>query len=112
MGELGDVGDATKGPRFETPAEIRMIERLGGDVVGMTGYPEVALASELTMCYMSLFVVANPAAGIASYRLTSDEVINLMKQKEEEGFGRGGGEVKGGDIGVYKGKGKAHLCNP
>jgi len=61
-----------------------MIERLGGDVVGMTGYPEVALARELTMCYMSLCVVANPAAGIAGYRLTSDEVINLMKQKEEE----------------------------
>lgn len=74
----------TEGPRFETPAEIRMIEKLGGDVVGMTGYPEVALARELTMCYMSLCVVANPAAGIAGYRLTSDEVINLMKQKEEE----------------------------
>ncbi|MFN4012936.1 MAG: S-methyl-5'-thioadenosine phosphorylase [Aquificaceae bacterium] len=74
----------TEGPRFETPAEIRMIERLGGDVVGMTGYPEVVLARELTMCYMSLCVVANPAAGIAGYRLTSEEVINLMKQKEEE----------------------------
>ncbi|MFN3471297.1 MAG: S-methyl-5'-thioadenosine phosphorylase [Aquificaceae bacterium] len=74
----------TEGPRFETPAEIRMIERLGGDVVGMTGYPEVVLARELAMCYMSLCVVANPAAGIAGYRLTSEEVINLMKQKEEE----------------------------
>lgn len=74
----------TEGPRFETPAEIRAIERLGGDVVGMTGYPEVVLARELTMCYASLCVVANPAAGIASYRLTSEEVISLMKQKEEE----------------------------
>ncbi len=74
----------TEGPRFETPAEIRAIERLGGDVVGMTGYPEVVLARELTMCYASLCVVANPAAGIAGYRLTSEEVINLMKQKEEE----------------------------
>lgn len=74
----------TEGPRFETPAEIRMIERLGGDVVGMTGYPEVVLARELTMCYMSLCIVANPAAGIAGYRLTSDEVINLMKEKEKE----------------------------
>jgi len=40
--------------------------------------------SQSTMCYMSLCAVANPAAGIAGYRLTSDEVINLMKQKEEE----------------------------
>ncbi|MCS6998348.1 MAG: S-methyl-5'-thioadenosine phosphorylase [Aquificaceae bacterium] len=74
----------TEGPRFETPAEIKMIERLGGDVVGMTGYPEVVLARELTMCYVSLCLVANPAAGIAGYRLTSEEVINLMKQKEQD----------------------------
>ena len=74
----------TEGPRFETPAEIKMLEKLGADIVGMTGYPEVVLARELTMCYASLCVVANPAAGIAGYRLTSDEVINLMKQKEKE----------------------------
>jgi len=74
----------TEGPRFETPAEIKMLEKLGADVVGMTGYPEVVLARELTMCYASLCVVANPAAGIAGYRLTSEEVINLMKEKEEE----------------------------
>ena len=74
----------TEGPRFETPAEIRAIKMLGGDVVGMTGYPEVALARELAMCYASVCVVANPAAGIASYRLTSDEVISMMKDKEEE----------------------------
>ncbi len=74
----------TEGPRFETPAEIRAIERLGGDVVGMTGYPEVVLARELTMCYASICIVANPAAGIAGYRLTSDEVIGLMKEKEQE----------------------------
>ena len=74
----------TEGPRFETPSEIRMLEKLGADVVGMTGYPEVVLARELTMCYASLCVVANPAAGIAGYRLTSDEVIEMMKRKEEE----------------------------
>ncbi|WP_448583994.1 S-methyl-5'-thioadenosine phosphorylase [Thermocrinis sp.] len=74
----------TEGPRFESPAEIRAIKILGGDVVGMTGYPEVALARELAMCYASLCVVANPAAGIAGYRLTSDEVISMMKSKEEE----------------------------
>ncbi len=74
----------TEGPRFETPAEIRAIERLGGDVVGMTGYPEVVLARELTMCYASICIVANPAAGIAGGRLTSDEVISLMKEKEQE----------------------------
>jgi len=74
----------TEGPRFETPSEIKMLEKLGADVVGMTGYPEVVLARELTMCYASLCIVANPAAGIADRKLTGDEVINLMKEKEEE----------------------------
>jgi len=80
----GAVYACTEGPRFETPAEIRFLERAGGDVVGMTGYPEVALARELELCYAGLCVVANPAAGIAGYRLTSDEVIEMMKKKEEE----------------------------
>ncbi len=74
----------TEGPRFETPAEIKMLESLGADVVGMTGYPEVVLARELTMCYASLCVVANPAAGISQNKLTSDEVLELMAQKEEQ----------------------------
>ena len=74
----------TDGPRFESTAEIKALSILGADVVGMTGYPEVVLARELTMCYMSLCVVANPAAGISSTRLTSDEVMELMAQKEEE----------------------------
>ena len=74
----------TEGPRFETPAEIRALERLGADVVGMTGHPEGVLARELTMCYASLCVVANPAAGIAGYRLTSKEVIQLMEQREKD----------------------------
>ncbi len=74
----------TEGPRFESTAEIRMLERLGADVVGMTGYPEVVLARELTMCYASICVVANPAAGISTQRLTSDEVLELMGRKERE----------------------------
>ena len=45
---------ATEGPRFETPAEIRMLATLGCDVVGMTGMPEVVLARELEMCYASV----------------------------------------------------------
>ncbi len=75
---------ATEGPRLETPAEIKAFALLGGDVVGMTMVPEVVLAKELQMHYAGLCVVTNPAAGIASYRLTSEEVIQMMKQKEEQ----------------------------
>lgn len=80
----GGVYACTEGPRFETTAEIRMLSLLGADVVGMTGYPEIVLARELTMCYTSLCVVTNPAAGISDHRLTSDEVLELMSRKEEQ----------------------------
>jgi 5'-methylthioadenosine phosphorylase len=80
----GGVYACTEGPRFESTAEIRMLGVLGADVVGMTGYPEVVLARELTMCYATLCVVANPAAGISENGLTSEEVIELMKSREED----------------------------
>lgn len=54
---------ATQGPRFETAAEINRLERDGADVVGMTGMPETALAREIGLCYASIAVVSNPAAG-------------------------------------------------
>ena len=75
---------ATEGPRLETAAEIRAFSLLGGDVVGMTAVPEAVLARELQIHYATLCVVTNPAAGIAGYRLTSEEVVQMMKQKEEE----------------------------
>lgn len=55
---------ATNGPRFETPAEIRMYDRLGGDVVGMTGVPEVVLARELNIHYAAVAYSINWAAGL------------------------------------------------
>lgn len=54
----------TNGPRFETPAEIRMYSKLGGDVVGMTGVPEVTLARELQMHYAAVAFSINWAVGI------------------------------------------------
>jgi len=70
----------TEGPRFETPAEIRMFQRLGADLVGMTSVPEVVLARELGMCYASIGMVTNEAAGIAKHPLTHAEVMESMKE--------------------------------
>ncbi len=53
----------TQGPRLETAAEIERIAREGGDVVGMTGMPEAALAREAGLDYAALGVVVNHAAG-------------------------------------------------
>lgn len=69
----------TEGPRFETPAEIRMFQRFGADLVGMTSVPEVVLARELGMCYATIGMVTNEAAGIASHPLTHSEVMESMK---------------------------------
>jgi 5'-methylthioadenosine phosphorylase len=60
----GGVYGATNGPRFETPAEIRMYERLGVDLVGMTGVPESFLARELGMHYAAVAYSINWAAGL------------------------------------------------
>lgn len=69
---------ATEGPRYETPAEIRIFKLLGCDVVGMTGCPEAALARELGLCYGSLCLVTNMAAGLQD-RLTTSEVLQVAK---------------------------------
>jgi len=70
----------TEGPRYETPAEIEMFRRLGGDLVGMTGVPEAVLARELEMCYATVCFVSNMAAGMQK-RLSAMEVIAVAKEK-------------------------------
>lgn len=69
---------ATEGPRYETPAEIRMLGKLGGDIVGMTGAPEAFLARELEICYSTLCFISNKAAGLQE-RLSHIEVLNVAK---------------------------------
>ncbi len=71
---------ATEGPRLETAAEIGFFSKFA-DVVGMTGVPEVVLAREKGICYASLCLVCNMAAGLQS-ELTADEISTLYKEKE------------------------------
>lgn len=68
----------TEGPRFETPAEIAMYKLLGADVVGMTNVPEVILARESALCYATIGLVTNYAAGISLTPLTNCEVNENM----------------------------------
>jgi|BEDMetMinimDraft_2_1075160.scaffolds.fasta_scaffold13737_1 5'-methylthioadenosine phosphorylase len=74
---------ATEGPRFESAAEIRAFRLLGGDVVGMTGVPEVVLARELGLCYATLALVTNYAAGLSGARLQHEEVLAVMARHAE-----------------------------
>lgn len=74
---------ATEGPRYETPAEIRMIRTLGGDIVGMTGAPEAFLARELEICYSTICFISNRAAG-QQERLSAIEVMEVGKKTMPE----------------------------
>lgn len=73
----------TEGPRYETPAEIRMLRKLGGDVVGMTSVPEVVLAREACLCYATIALVTNYAAGISPHPLSHREVLEAMERAQE-----------------------------
>lgn len=70
----------TEGPRFETPAEIRMFAHWGCDLVGMTNMPEVALAREAGLCYATIALVTNFAAGISDRPLSHEEVLLEMER--------------------------------
>lgn len=70
----------TEGPRYETPAEIEMLRRLGCDIVGMTGAPEAVLARELEMCYATMCFVSNKASGLQQ-RLTAKEVSKVAEER-------------------------------
>lgn len=69
----------TDGPRYETPAEIRMMRNAGCDVVGMTSAPEAFLARELEICYGAVCFVTNMAAGLQK-TLTASEVTQLAEK--------------------------------
>jgi 5'-methylthioadenosine phosphorylase len=67
------------GPRLETRAEIKIFFSMGIDVVGMTAMPEASLAKEVELCLASVSVVTNYAAGITGKKLTTTEVVEMMK---------------------------------
>ncbi len=69
-----------EGPRFETAAEIKMFKSWGADVVGMTNVPEVVLAREAGLCYATVTLVTNYAAGISRTILSHEEVLEMMAE--------------------------------
>lgn len=69
-----------EGPRFETKAEIRFFKSIGGDMVGMTGVPEVVLAREMGICYAAMGIVTNWGNGMADQPISHKELLDIMKK--------------------------------
>ena len=68
------------GPCYETPAEVRMLDRLGLDAVGMSTVPEVITARAVGMRVAGVSCVTNLACGITNAPLDHEEVLAVSKE--------------------------------
>jgi len=71
------------GPAFETPAEIRMIRALGGDLVGMSTVPEVLAARHMGLRCLTISCVTNMAAGILPEPIDAEHVLAVGAQAQD-----------------------------
>ncbi len=65
------------GPQFETPAEIRFMRAVGGDLAGMSTVQEVIAARHMGVRVLGISVVTNPAAGVSSEKIDHEAVLEV-----------------------------------
>jgi purine-nucleoside phosphorylase len=68
---------AVSGPSYETAAEVRMMQTLGGDAVCMSTVPEVIAGVQMGMRILGLSCITNKATGLTSRRLSHEEVEKI-----------------------------------
>ncbi len=71
-----------EGPRFSTRAESKMFRQFA-DIIGMTLVPEVQLAREMEMCYVTIATITDYDVW-AEKPVSTEEVIKVMKENEEK----------------------------
>ena len=72
------------GPSYETPAEIRMLNTLGADVVGMSTVPEAIVARQAAMEVLAFALVTNAAAGVLGTPISHKEVLEAGKKADAD----------------------------
>ena len=87
-GELGmsfrrGVYAGVSGPCYETAAEIRYLERIGADAVGMSTVPEVIAARYLGLEVLGVSCITNMATGIATVKHAHEEVVRIANEASE-----------------------------
>ena len=70
------------GPTYETPAEVRMVQVLGGDAVGMSTVPEVIVANHSGIKVIGISCITNLAAGLQA-NLNHEEVVETTQRVKE-----------------------------
>lgn len=76
------VYTALTGPAFETPAEVRMLEKLGADSVGMSTIPEVIVAKHAGLEVFGINLISNKAAGLSNSPISHEEVNEIAAKAE------------------------------
>lgn len=71
-----------RGPHYETPAEVQMARRMGGDLVGMSTALEAIAARHAGLEILGMSLVTNPAAGISPNPLSHGEVLQAGRDAE------------------------------
>ena len=77
---------AVSGPSYETPAEIRMFRRLGGDAIGMSTVPEIIVAHQMGLECMAISLITNRAAGLSKMPLSHADILSTTDQRKSDFF--------------------------